>query len=132
MNHNFQKDISGCGLSGIINKRGIMVPGEDIIRSIALQKDRGNGLGAGYAGYGIYPEFKDSYAFHIMYDTKKSLEDTEDFLKKTLVIKQAEDIPTKMTKRIQSNPLLRRYFVNPNGKGDKTEADDTIAVLVRQ
>lgn len=124
MNHNFQKDISGCGLSGIINKRGIKIPGEDIILSIALQKDRGNGLGAGYAGYGIYPEFKDSYAFHVMYDTKKSLEDTEDFLKKTLVIRQAEDIPTKMTKRIQSNPILRRYFVNPNGKGDKTEADE--------
>ena len=80
MNHNYQKDISGCGLSGIINKKGVKVQGEEIIRSIALQKDRGNGLGAGYAGYGIYPKFKDSYAFHIMYDTKKSLDDIATFI----------------------------------------------------
>ena len=30
--------------------------------------DRSNGLGGGFAGYGIYPEYKDFYAFHIFYD----------------------------------------------------------------
>ena len=30
--------------------------------------DRSNGLGGGFAGYGIYPEYKDLYAFHIFYD----------------------------------------------------------------
>lgn len=27
--------------------------------------DRSNGLGGGFAGYGIYPEYKDFYAFHM-------------------------------------------------------------------
>lgn len=127
MTYNFQKDISGCGLSGIINKKGVKIPGEEIIKSIVLQRDRGNGLGAGYAGYGIYPEYKDFYAFHIMYNTPKSLKDTEDFLKRNLQIEKAEDLPTKKNKRIESNPILRRYFVNLNGIGDKSENDETVS-----
>jgi glutamate synthase domain-containing protein 1 len=128
MTYNFQKDISGCGLSGIINKKGVKVPGEEIIKSIALQRDRGNGLGAGYAGYGIYPEYKDFYAFHIMYNTHKSLQDTEDFLKRNLQIEKAEDLPIRKTRRIENNPILRRYFVNLNGAGDKSKAEEDISV----
>ena len=30
--------------------------------------DRSNGLGGGFAGYGIYPEYRDFYAFHIFFD----------------------------------------------------------------
>jgi len=41
----YQKDISGCGLSGLINKKGERMSGELIARSIATQHDRGNGLG---------------------------------------------------------------------------------------
>ena len=93
MNHNYQKDISGCGISGIINKKGVKIPGKEIIQSIVLQRDRGNGLGSGYAGYGIYPDYKDCYAFHVMYDTKKALEETEDYLNKSLVVEKAEEIP---------------------------------------
>jgi glutamate synthase domain-containing protein 1 len=136
MNHNYQKDMSGCGISGIMNKKGVKIPGEEIIRSIVLQRDRGNGLGSGYAGYGIYPDYKDYYAFHIMYDTKKALDDTEGFLEKNLLIEKAEDIPTKKTKRIQESPLLRRYFVAMNGASEDfhfeedSSEDDRIVKLV--
>ena len=34
--------------------------------------DRSNGLGGGFAGYGIYPEYKDYYAFHVFYDDRGS------------------------------------------------------------
>ncbi len=56
MDHWWQKDISGCGLSGIINWDGKRISGAAIRKSIALQHDRGNGQGGGFAAYGIYPE----------------------------------------------------------------------------
>ena len=28
-------------------------------------RDRSNGLGGGFAAYGIYPEYKDFYALHV-------------------------------------------------------------------
>lgn len=39
--------------------------GEDIIRSMVPMHDRSNGLGGGFAAYGIYPEHREEYAFHI-------------------------------------------------------------------
>ena len=56
---------SGCAISGLFSRSGARTNGEAIIRSIAAMHDRSNGLGGGFAGYGIYPEYKDSYAFHI-------------------------------------------------------------------
>ena len=53
---------SGCAISGIFARDGRRVPGGDIIRSIAVMRERSNGLGGGFAGYGIYPEYKDYYA----------------------------------------------------------------------
>ena len=58
MNHDYQKDIAGCGLSGIISKKKTRISGTDIKVSLSLLNDRGNGLGAGYAAYGIYPSLK--------------------------------------------------------------------------
>ena len=39
--------------------------------------DRSNGLGGGFAGYGIYPEYEDYYAFHVFYDTQAAKEACE-------------------------------------------------------
>ena len=64
----FEKDISGCSLTGFICEDGKRVSGEAIIQSIALMNERSNGLGGGFAGYGIYPEMKDLYALHLMFD----------------------------------------------------------------
>ena len=50
---------SGCAISGIIDKKGNRFNGTDIIKSIALMHERSNGLGGGFAGYGIYPQYKD-------------------------------------------------------------------------
>lgn len=110
----FQKDISGCGLSGIINKNGERIGGEIIIRSIESMHDRGNGLGGGFAAYGIYPEFKDHYAVHVMCETKSALNDFEAFLREVTIIDQQEKIPTRTGTSIKQSPLLMRYFVKPN------------------
>ena len=70
VNHNFQKDISGCGLVGIMNTTGKRFSGANILKGIAVLHDRGNGLGGGFAGYGIYPKYKDFYAFHMLIENK--------------------------------------------------------------
>ncbi|HAG50988.1 MAG: hypothetical protein A2X87_06670 [Deltaproteobacteria bacterium GWC2_42_51] len=113
MNHNFQKDISGCGLVGIINRDGKRISGSFACNSLCLMNDRGNGLGAGYAAYGIYPEYKDLYAFHIMYDELGAKTDTEEYLKKNYHIEKKEPMPTASVPTIKIHPIIWRYFIKP-------------------
>ena len=60
---------SGCAIAGVISRDGGNIPGDLIVKSMATMHDRSNGLGGGFAGYGIYPQYKDQYALHIFYDT---------------------------------------------------------------
>ena len=53
---------AGCAISGIFHKDGTRENGTRIIDSIRTMHDRSNGLGGGFAGYGIYPEYADYYA----------------------------------------------------------------------
>ena len=46
---------SGCAISAVISKDGERMTGERIIESMLPMHDRSNGLGGGFAGYGIYP-----------------------------------------------------------------------------
>ena len=66
---------SGCAISGMFSRNGTRFNGEDMIKSISVMHDRSNGLGGGFAAYGIYPEFKDFYAFHVFYDNDIPRED---------------------------------------------------------
>ena len=54
---------SGCAIAAIIDKKGNPINGSEIIKSIALMHDRSNGLGGGFAGYGIYPEYKELFEY---------------------------------------------------------------------
>jgi glutamate synthase domain-containing protein 1 len=59
---------SGCAVFGILNESGAAFGGSDIIEGIAMMHDRSNGLGGGFAAYGIYPDYKNDRAFHVIYD----------------------------------------------------------------
>ena len=107
------KEMSGCGIAGIINVKGELIPGDLIIKSICCQYERGNGLGAGFAAYGIYPEHKDYYALHVMAQDKSALEKVEEILAHKTFITYKEPIPTKKVKTIKNAPLFKRYFVKP-------------------
>ena len=61
------KDFSGCSLFGMMNVEGRRFSSRDPVKAITNMHDRGNGLGGGWAAYGIYPEHADDYAFHVMY-----------------------------------------------------------------
>ena len=111
--HSFEKDISNCGLTGFIAKNGELVGGEVIMRSIALMHDRGNGLGGGFAAYGIYPDFKEFFAFHLMYESSLAQQLTEEYLDENFFVEQQEDIPTRRVAAIKNPPVFRRYFVKP-------------------
>ena len=104
---------SGCAISGIIDKSGRRTSGEAIIKSIAVMHDRSNGLGGGFAAYGIYPEYKDYYALHIFYDSVFAKKECEKFLEGHFDIINLSKIPTKKIKEITDEPLIWRYFVTP-------------------
>ena len=104
----------GCGLMGICDESGALMSGENAIRAMAVQRDRGNGLGGGFAGYGIYPEFPDHFCFHMMYHDVTAKEDAEAVFDRYFQVDLAEPMPTRPVKGISDAPLLWRYFLNPD------------------
>lgn len=104
---------SGCAISGLVNRKGQRVSGTAVIDSIALMRDRSNGLGGGFAAYGIYPELADFYAFHIFFDHTKSKEETEHYLTKLFHVEVSGQIPTRKVSSITTPPIAWRYFVKP-------------------
>ena len=65
---------SGCAISAIISREGRRMTGEAIMQSMVPMHDRSNGLGGGFAGYGIYPEYRDFYAFHLFFTDNQARE----------------------------------------------------------
>lgn len=110
---NGHRVLSGCAITGFIHRKGKRASGETILRSIAVMRDRSNGLGGGFAAYGIYPHFRDHYALHLMYDNDLAREVTEKYLRGQFVIDHAEPIPTRPIPEIRDEPLLWRYFAKP-------------------
>jgi glutamate synthase domain-containing protein 1 len=85
--------------------------GEGVIKAIANMHFRGNGLGGGFAIYGLYPEYPDYYALHIMYLSEEGKSEVEAFLKQHFRIVAVEEAPTKPIPAIVNPPLVWRYFV---------------------
>lgn len=104
---------SGCAISGMISRSGKRFSGERIIKSISVMHERSNGLGGGFTGYGIYPEYKDFYALHIFYDDNNAKKECELFLERHFDIINLSRIPTRKIPEITDEPLIWRYFVAP-------------------
>jgi glutamate synthase domain-containing protein 1 len=124
MSQFYEKDISGCGIIAIMNERGLDMSGELVMSAIASMRERMNGLGGGFAAYGIYPGYRDYYAFHIMFDDPQAKDETETFLKARCLMEDGEPIPTRPNRNITNPPLLWRYFLKPkeeyvNGIGEE-------------
>jgi glutamate synthase domain-containing protein 1 len=108
-----QRNVSGCGLSGLMSASRERVGGTVIIDSMCNMRDRGNGLGSGFAAYGIYPDFPDHFALHLMYDFDRSREETERLLKDAFEVALTEPIPTRKVSGIANPPGFWRYFCLP-------------------
>lgn len=104
---------SGCAISGIFSKTGTPINGEKIIKSISVMHDRSNGLGGGFAMYGIYPDYKDYFAFHVFYDSTEAKKECEEYLDRQFDIINLSKISTRQIEEIKDSPLIWRYFVTP-------------------
>lgn len=104
---------SGCAISGIFSKNRENINGKKIIDSITTMHDRSNGLGGGFAGYGIYPQYKDLYAFHVFYENLNAKLECEKFIENHFDLENLSKIPIRKTTSITNEPLIWRYFVTP-------------------
>ena len=99
---------SGCAISAVISREGRRMTGEDIIRSMVPMHDRSNGLGGGFAAYGIYPEHREEYAFHIFFDDNTTRRECEAMLKEGFELVDAELIPIRIIPEITDIPHIWR------------------------
>lgn len=104
---------SGCAIAAVISKDGKKMSGDLITQAMKPMHVRSNGLGGGFAGYGIYPEYKDFYALHMFFDDRSSRISCEVFLKEYFEIVHCERIPTRKMPQITDEPIVWRYFIAP-------------------
>ena len=104
---------SGCAIAAVISREGKRMSGEMITNAMKPMHDRSNGLGGGFAGYGIYPEYKEFYALHMFFDSRATRKECEVFLKERFEIVKSEMIPTRSIPTITDEPIIWRYFVAP-------------------
>jgi len=111
---NFYSDdkvIDACSIFGAMDTTGKVFSGKGVIKAITNMHFRGNGLGGGFAIYGLYPEYPEHYAFHIMYLSQEGKAEVESFLRQQFRIAAAEEVPTQPTPAIVNPPLVWRYFL---------------------
>lgn len=120
---------SGCAISGIMSQKGERIGAELIVRSIDCMRERSNGLGGGFAAYGIYPEFADLFALHILYEDETARSETERIIGKCCRISLGEPIPVRKN-LLQQAPEVWRYFVEPEIADDGPERKQIIMKLV--
>ena len=104
---------SGCAIAAVISKDGNRMSGKMICEAMKPMHDRSNGLGGGFAAYGIYPEYKEFYALHLFFNQRATRKNCEVFLKERFEIVKSEIIPTRKIPAITDEPIIWRYFVSP-------------------
>jgi glutamate synthase domain-containing protein 1 len=119
--YNDDKLIACCSIFGMMSAKGRTFSGKDIITAIANMHERGNGLGGGFAVYGIYPDYADYYALHVMCMDADAKKNVEEFLNKGFSVVKAEVIPTRETDGVPDAPIIMRYFVEPRIPADADE-----------
>jgi glutamate synthase domain-containing protein 1 len=131
--HNDDKVIDACSLFGAMDITGRPFSGRGVIKAIANMHDRSNGLGGGFAIYGLYPDYREFYALHIMYLSESARRNTEAFLKEHFEIEHDEPVQTRQVDGIINPPLFWRYFVKPfKLQNEEITYDDHVVSRVMQ
>jgi glutamate synthase domain-containing protein 1 len=127
------KVMAACGLFGVLDTSGGLLPARQAVTAIANMHDRNNGLGGGFAAYGLYPEHADCFAFHVMYMREGARDETEAILEERFTLVHHEEIPTRPNRRIGEAPALWRYFlrVDPAHDGRGPAEEYVIATVMR-
>jgi glutamate synthase domain-containing protein 1 len=129
---NDDKDFAGCSIFGMMNLEGKRFSSRDPVKAISNMHERGNGLGGGFAVYGLYPEHAEDYAFHIMYLSKEAKEKTGRLLNESFDVIYEEEIPTREAD-VWNPPLVWRYFIQPGKRkpGNQTADDYVMEKVMR-
>jgi glutamate synthase domain-containing protein 1 len=107
------KVFDACGLIGFIDTSGRRHSGDRVAAGLACIDERGNGLGAGYAAYGLYPEHADRYALHAMCRSDAQRAALDAYLREHFAVVHDEPVPTRQVPGILDPPVLWRYFCTP-------------------
>jgi glutamate synthase domain-containing protein 1 len=131
------KVMAACGLIGAMDTSGNLMKGVGIIDGMANMHDRSNGLGGGFGVYGLYPDFPDAYAFHVMYNNKCALDEVRAYLKQQFDVLYEEEVPTRPAKGISNPPLVWRHFVKigahlPSNRSAEDYVVDVVMVINTQ
>lgn len=126
--YNDDKVMAACSIFGMMDRSGRRFSGVPVIKAIANMHDRSNGLGGGFAIYGIYPEYADCYALHLMYLCPAARTETEAFIKDNFKLAHCEEIPTRESLGITDPPLVWRYFVQPGALKPLEQPEDDFVV----
>ncbi|MFH0942545.1 MAG: glutamine amidotransferase family protein [Chloroflexota bacterium] len=124
--HRDDKVIDACSLFGVMDTSGKTLSGETATRAIANMHNRGNGLGGGFAVYGLFPDYADLFAFHIMYLSQSGKHATEHFLRDKFRVVYDEVVPTRPTPAISNPPVVWRYFLKVDPDQARKPDDDYV------
>ncbi|UCH90250.1 MAG: glutamine amidotransferase family protein [Thermoplasmata archaeon] len=134
----FSKDIEACGIAGLINVNGKRTDGNDVVDMITTMTDRENGLGAGYACYGLFPELAGKYCVQLLLDDTTAKSRVEEYFKDITNIIKDEKVFTRGVKTMSGPyPLIWRFFLEVPEKKLKANpsidnADDYMVDVVMQ
>ena len=120
--------MDGCSIFGMMDTTGKPFSGEGVVKAIANMHFRGNGLGGGFAIYGLYPEHPDEYALHIMYLSHEGRAEVESFLKRQFRIVAMEEVAARPTPAIVNPPSVWRYFVKVDPRTCMGKSEDDYVV----
>jgi glutamate synthase domain-containing protein 1 len=109
--------MGGCGIAGCINMSGGRISGDTIGQMLETMGERENGLGAGYACYGLFPEHRDDYCMQFFLDHEEAKGAVEGLLGSMGTITKDEMVHTRQVKTMRPPiPMIWRYFFKPKNK----------------
>ena len=104
-----------CGIIGFIDRTKSKIDGSSIKAGLSLMNERGSGDGAGYAAYGIYPEYANYYALHVFFDNlTEPKKKVDELLQQWGEIVHQEEIPNTPQMGIKKVHIPWRYFFKPS------------------
>lgn len=122
------KVIDSCSIFGAMDTSRKPFSGVGVIKAIANMHFRGNGLGGGFAIYGLYPDYAEYYAFHLMYLSNKAKSEVEDLLNREFHIVASEEVPTRPNACIVNAPMVWRYFIEVDIRKRNGQSSDDYVV----
>ncbi len=109
----------GCGIAALVNLDGRRESGARVGKMVRTMSDRENGLGAGYAAYGLFPERPDLYCLQMVIDDADALARVREFVATRFLVDAQEEIPTHPVETLVGRrPICWRFFVAPPAGAD--------------